>query len=347
MKKIRTINTSVEGISIDIYDTAAILHSEKEMRVLSSAVVNGGYANSGHILNMSVPSGYCSDTPSKDIINTARDCRCNQVVGMMTAADVRNTVVEESDGVVVMATAGTSNAATPGEEALPWKGGTVNICVVCEQDLTPACMANAIITVTEAKTHVFRILDIRSTNSGKPATGTTTDSVAIATLSKGDAPACYASTATELGRTIATLVIKAILCCLEKYNGKSRKRTFVKRLAERKISCEETCDCMSRILKTLFDTNATGDDISAIHSPLFPLMLMAIDLLNIRMEQDGNEAAIRDAKEIGRMVALFRGGASAISTYEECFTNDIVQKIVRNNPWKALFLGFYCANVKG
>ncbi|HOP09187.1 MAG TPA: adenosylcobinamide amidohydrolase, partial [Candidatus Methanofastidiosa archaeon] len=185
MEPNKVIELPTKGLRLEIYDSVIILRSDEDMRVLSSAVKNGGLCTSKNILNMSVRWMYYSPTPEKEIERYEEVFGVDDIVGMMTAADVKKAVVRHQEGVTVVATAGVSNAASPGEEVEIWHNGTINIIVVVENKLKDEALANSIITITEAKTQVFNMLDIRSVNSGMPATGTTTDCVAVASLGRG------------------------------------------------------------------------------------------------------------------------------------------------------------------
>ncbi len=231
----KSIDTGLPWITITIEDRILVVSSDKLLTGLSSAITHGGYHRTRHLLNMTVPSGYISDDPKEDILAAAVRRGAHEPIGMMTAADVGKAVFVRDGSVLTVVTAGTSNAATPGEKAPVWGAGTVNIMVVVDHPMTDAALANALITITEAKTHAFRILDIRSTNAGGMATGTTTDSVAVCMVDGEGEPYRYASTATEVGRTIGSVVFSAVLQCLSTHNGTPARRDVRRRLRERGI----------------------------------------------------------------------------------------------------------------
>ncbi len=232
------IDTGISWLTITIEDHILVVASEKELTGLSSAITHGGYHHTRHLINMTVPAGYISDDPSKDIIEASRRRGATKPIGMMTAADVGKAAFVRDGEVLTVVTAGTSNAATPGEEAPIWCAGTVNIIVVVDHAMTDAALANALITVTEAKALAFRMLDIRSTNAGGIATGTTTDSVAVCMVGGGGEPYRYASTATTVGKMIGRAVFSAVLRCLSTHNGTPAGRDVRRRLQERGI---DTC----------------------------------------------------------------------------------------------------------
>jgi len=110
---------------------------------------------------------------------------------MMTAASMDSLRVEKEtvQGVelVVLATTGLSNPRRVGDRAeyrkistQSQRPGTINIIVITSAILTDAAMVEALLIVTEAKAAALQDAVIKSPISNKIATGTGTDSVAIA-----------------------------------------------------------------------------------------------------------------------------------------------------------------------
>jgi adenosylcobinamide amidohydrolase len=64
------------------------------------------------------------------------------------------------------------------------QAGTINTIVILDARLTHSAMVNAVIPATEAKTVTLQELNKR-TKDGDPTTGTSTDSIVIATTNKG------------------------------------------------------------------------------------------------------------------------------------------------------------------
>ena len=87
--------------------------------------------------------------------------------------------------VAAVVTAGLSNATTPGLSAPVTPGpGTINMILLIDACLTPAAMVNAVITATEVKTQVLMARGVR-TPEGYAATGTSTDTIAVASTGSG------------------------------------------------------------------------------------------------------------------------------------------------------------------
>ncbi len=199
--------------------------------VLSSAVLNGGYCQVSEILNLKVDQNYHGlkynfSEPDDYLEEYARERGWgNPVTGMMTAAWMTSfrafRRTECGANVAAIVTAGVSNAKRAGEpaeyrslEAKPEKAGTVNIITLTDAVLSPAAMAEAIIVITEAKAAVFQDLNITNPLTGVPATGTGTDSVAIAAGTHG-LENKYCGKHTLLGEMLAETLITALTASIK------------------------------------------------------------------------------------------------------------------------------------
>jgi adenosylcobinamide amidohydrolase len=147
-------------------------------------------------------------------------------------------------GLITFVTAGTSIAVTAGDNTASKpnsfehkKCGTINIIVLIDGNLTESCMVDAVKTATEAKTVALRELDIRSRFSGDVASGTMTDSIAIACTRSGGAIK-YAGTFTVLGELIGKAVRESVEIAVLKQEEIAPNRSLMKRLEERGISFE-------------------------------------------------------------------------------------------------------------
>lgn len=166
----------------------------------------------------------------------------------MTAAKMQNVATSSQKhdklALTVLTTAGSNVAVTAGDPAASKpnltrvkKCGTINIIVLVDANLTEGCMVDAVKTVTEAKTVALRELDIRSRFSGEIASGTITDSVAVACTEKGDRIR-YAGTATILGELIGKSVRETVKNAIHMQDKLEPNRPLAKRLQERGISLE-------------------------------------------------------------------------------------------------------------
>lgn len=189
---------------------AIILRSATPLHTLSSSVVGGGYAWTRFIVNRHVDIAYDHPNPAFDLVNFVRERDIYEpFVGLMTAVYMRHmrVVTQEEDGILLtmVLTAGYGNATSVGlSPSAKLRPGTINLIVLIDANLSSAAMINAIITATEAKTHVLRQQDIR-TPDGLPATGTSTDAVVIACTGRGRTLS-YAGPVTPVGYLIGRAV---------------------------------------------------------------------------------------------------------------------------------------------
>lgn len=212
------------GIIVTMDRRAVRISSDHSLTVLSSAVVGGGYGSVPEIINIHVDDKYGGERPEDDLaVAAARLGITGPFVGLMTAAytEYARCEVEQLDDLVVAAvvSVGLSNTTSAGitppvalDAAAP---GTINTVLLVDAALTPAAMANAIITVTEAKTMTLFEWDVR-TPGGEPASGTSTDTVVVACTGRGEA-SNYAGPATPVGWLAARAVRAAMSrICREK-----------------------------------------------------------------------------------------------------------------------------------
>ncbi len=168
------LNTRIEGIVAEVKDNILTIRSETSLKILSSAILNGGLQVANAIINVQVPEGCGSDEtdvhwrPEEFLNAEAQRLQLpeKKVVGLMTAAKMQNIAVySETCGKTVLTalvTAGSTVAVTAGEPAASKKGGkilrigTINIILIVDGNLTEGCMVEAIKTSTEAKTVALR-----------------------------------------------------------------------------------------------------------------------------------------------------------------------------------------------
>ncbi|OOV87530.1 adenosylcobinamide amidohydrolase [Oceanospirillum linum] len=181
-------------------DFASVVHThhhlmvymEKPHQVLSSAVLNGGLQWVNGVLNLRVPKHTDQYEPAELTLTRYGEAHgiTGTLVGMMTAAsmDSYRLARRSADGIeiVVLTTAGLANARCAGDRAEyrrmvsePEEIGTINIILLTNACLTQAALVEAVMMVTEAKATALQSAAVLSPVSGKIATGTGTDSVAL------------------------------------------------------------------------------------------------------------------------------------------------------------------------
>jgi iron complex transport system ATP-binding protein len=213
----------IDGIYAEIKENAIVINSEVPLKVLSSAVLNGGFIKSQNILNYQVALDYSHEDPKMDLERVSEALGLKTpVIGLMTGVSIKNVSIKNemsnSISTCAIVTAGLSNPAAAGDYIPIKEFGTINIIVLIDADLTDSALVDSVRTITEAKTLVLHDLDIRSPYSKNFATGTTSDAVVVACTGQGRTFE-YAGTATKVGYLIARAVIKALRIALEKQEG--------------------------------------------------------------------------------------------------------------------------------
>lgn len=204
------IEVGFPGITVEMTPEILILRSDHPLRVLSSAVVNGGFTRTHGIINRHVDKNYDHRDPIVDLRNFALSNGADaSFVGLMTAVrlhQARTCTRQAGDlTIAAVATAGVSNATAAAlSRPAALAPGTINLILLIDRHLTPAAMVNAVITATEAKTHILLEHCVR-TPDGHPATGTSTDTIVVACTERG-APLSYAGPATRVGWLIGRCV---------------------------------------------------------------------------------------------------------------------------------------------
>lgn len=328
------METPIKNLLVEVKNKTLVVSHNKPFKIMSSAVLNGGLKQARTIITCQVPRNYDHKNPEEILLTRAGELKLpSPLVGMLTAVDLQN-ISASADMVskrtlLVMATAGISNASRPGESQSTRSVGTINLIVVYEGDMTEGCMVNAVQTVTEVKSTTLRGLDIRTRKTRILATGTSTDAVAICCLGDGKALQ-YAGSATEIGDALGRTVESSIRDSLKKQEGLVSGRPMASRLEERGIPIEE-------ILETtleLFVPHPGVERRSAAKKILGRELEKALDDVNVcclisagmRLEEDSRMGLIpqMSAEEfnedplyllademIGREIADYIGGAKA------------------------------------
>ena len=205
---------SIDGIATRVGPEAVVVMAERELDVLSSAVVGGGFTRARAILNVHVPKNFlCADAAATVAAAARRLGVPGPWVGLLTGAwtERAETASAAADAVraLVVVTIGLSNPSAAGRtaRAAP-EPATINTIAIVDADPEPAALVNLVATLTEVKTDVLRSADVRC-DDGRPATGTSTDAVVIAATGRGTR--CrYGGPLTDVGWAVATAARRAL-----------------------------------------------------------------------------------------------------------------------------------------
>ncbi len=244
------------GAKLFVKDNVLAVFCDNALMTVSSAFYNGGHKQIKAVLNVGVPEGYNDLSlhldPLELITSSAAKLGFSKdYLAMVTAAKIKNysLVIKRTDdfSVCVVATAGCKHGESSGEEMdVQEIHGTINVIVLIDGNPTESCMVASVITATEAKSAALRDLDVRSLYTGDSATGSITDSIAIASTNKGKTIS-YGGPASKLGKLVGSCTRKAVTEALIKQEPFWACRTVVDRLRERHLPLEKLAAEVSKI----------------------------------------------------------------------------------------------------
>jgi adenosylcobinamide amidohydrolase len=195
-------------------------------QVLSCAPFRGGSVRARTIVNHQIEAGdrAATENPARYLAALVRAfvTRSESAVAMMTGVDVRTVShISTRRGDLTVAawcTAGCSNALRIGDPATAGKTGpgTINLVVTVNQPLTRSAMVEALAMATEARVAAVGAAGVASTRTRRPATGTGTDCVAIASP-LGPLAHPYCGKHTLLGELIGKAAIRSCANALRRH----------------------------------------------------------------------------------------------------------------------------------
>lgn len=331
------LETNISSVEAEIQENKLILKSKVPLKILSSAVLNGGPMEANCIMNFQVPEDAGSDLDD-EVHKEAGDFLLDEtvklgipkdkVVAIMTAAKMKNVegVTQRFQDVTLttFVTAGAYFAATPGDEiaskqsAFPSKKwGTINTIVLVDGNLTNSCMVNAVVTATEAKAAALRELDVRSRFSGEIATGTVTDSVVIACTKRGRIIK-YAGSGTIIGELIGKSIKKALKKAIYKQENMFANRPLTRRLEERGITVENLTTLFSQIRPLLRKNHEKREEFKAeINRALADQNIAMLVIAGLRLDEDAKANLIPEnpANEYGKRFVLHKILQKSVTDY--------------------------------
>jgi adenosylcobinamide hydrolase len=331
------LETRIKSIEAEIQGNKLILRAKTSLRILSSAVLNGGLREANYIVSVQVPEDAGSnidDEVHREADDFLREETSklslpqDQVVGIMTAANLKNVEVAsrkfEDVTITTFATAGVHFATTVGDEiaskqrAFPLKKwGTINIIVLIDGNPTESCIVNAASIITEAKTVALRELDVRSRFSGDVATGTVTDSVVIACTQRGN-PLKYAGSGTPMGELIGKTVKEAVKKAIDNQENIVPNRSLTRRLEERGITLENMTALFSQIRPILRKNPEKRKQFTKeFEQVLSDQNIAALVIAGLRLDEDANVGLIPEnpANEYERNFVLSKILQKAVIDY--------------------------------
>ncbi|WP_042473615.1 adenosylcobinamide amidohydrolase [Bacillus ndiopicus] len=209
-------------LTIELDEQLLIMKSEQPLKVLSSAMVNPGIGYYQYFVNRTVHKDYYPEDAKLEYEQFLKRYKVplDATVAMMTAVPQRFIMKDHyTDGetsIIVFITAGLGNAVDVTQSfqyTYRPAVGTINIFVFIEGDVSEEAFIQAYNCIIEAKVKVLYERRIMDQQSGTIATGTSTDSVALAMTERGEFHE-YGGSITRLGaligKGVATTLYKAI-----------------------------------------------------------------------------------------------------------------------------------------
>jgi len=206
--------------------------------------------------------------------------------------------------LTLFVTGGKTVAVTAGEPAAsknPPKPGTINIILLVDGNMTDGAMVEAHKTITEAKTVALRELDLRSQFSGDLATGTLTDTIAVACTKKGE-PIRFTGTFTLIGELIGQGVTECVKNAIYLQEGLAPGRPLMERLTERGIEIEKLMSLFSRIVPV--EDAKSQQFKKEVEQTLADKKIAGLILASLRFDDDLRKGLIpeRDEKSVDQDV---------------------------------------------
>ncbi len=261
---------------VEVRGQTLVITFSSEYRVLSSAPLNGGLTKAKTVINHQVDKNYDHKNPEGLLESVATRLGVERpVVGLMTAAPIDKYAVSSVDGVEAIVTAGVGS-------------GTVNMVVLIDGNLTGAAMVNTVLTAVEARSRAFHQLDIWK--RGSKLLGTETDAIVIACTGRGDLIR-YAGPASKVGFKVYSCVLEAVKGALEKTEGLTGQRSFLKRLKERGIDEEELVKVAGEMYTPHPGLESRNDFLERVRKRLREVLsdvnVVSLVMAGFRLEEDG------------------------------------------------------------
>ncbi|PLT35942.1 adenosylcobinamide amidohydrolase [Bacillus sp. V5-8f] len=200
------------------------------LKTLSSGITGSGFGWHHTFINRHVDHNYDCTNHIEEMTEylKANGFIPEETVGMMTAVNVKDAACQfyEEDGiqVFIVVTAGTGNAVdVTSSKRTSYKPapGTINAWVFIAGLLSETAFVQSMITATEAKVKALFDMGVKDPVTGTLATGTSTDSLLIASSQRGESVQ-YAGSITPLGQLIGKGIYECVRNSLENYKSRYR-----------------------------------------------------------------------------------------------------------------------------
>lgn len=211
--------------SIKHYGEYVAIEADGPLRTFSSAMHNAGYGNYQYFINRTVDKSYFPSDAHEEMKQflQSKGFPLDKTVAMMTAVDMKfafSRFFKDGDtSIVVMVTAGLNNAVdVTRSHRYSYKPaiGTINIFIFINGCLTDEALIQAFCCAVETKTKVLSEKKIIDKNTGTVATGTSTDSICIASTQKGEVHE-YGGSITKVGSLVGKGLYETLSIAVDEY----------------------------------------------------------------------------------------------------------------------------------
>lgn len=211
--------------SIKNYGEYIAIESTTPLRTFSSAVHNAGFGEYKYFINRTVDKSYFPTDAHQEMQQFLKQqgYPLEQTVAMMTAVDMqlafKNYYEDGETSIAILVTAGLGNAVdvTRSHAYVYNKSpGTINIFLFINGKVTDEAFIQALCCAIEVKTKVLMEHEIMDSQSGTFATGTSTDSICIASTQEGEFHE-YGGSITKLGALIGKGLYETLNRAVEDY----------------------------------------------------------------------------------------------------------------------------------
>ncbi|MEC1180610.1 adenosylcobinamide amidohydrolase [Metasolibacillus meyeri] len=214
-------------LTVERDEELLVIKSERPLKVLSSAMVNPGIGYYQYFVNRTVSKDYYPEDAKREYEQFLQryTVPLQATVAMMTAVPQRFVMREDYlDGgtsIDVFITAGLGNAVDVTQSyqyTYRPTVGTINIFVFINGDMSDEALIQAYNCIIEAKVKVLSERHILDKKSGTVATGTSTDSIALAVTKQGEYHE-YGGSITRLGALIGKGVAATLHKAIDGYDA--------------------------------------------------------------------------------------------------------------------------------
>ncbi|MEO4052910.1 adenosylcobinamide amidohydrolase [Solibacillus sp. CAU 1738] len=212
-------------LTIEQQDDLLIMKSAHPYKVLSSAMINPGIGYYSNFVNRTVPIDYYPHDALLEYTQFLHEegLSLQNTIAMMTAVSQRFVFMNRYDdldtSIFVVITAGLGNAVDvtrSHQYTYEQKIGTINIFVFLDAKVSEEALIQAYSCIIEAKTKVLMERNVMDRKSETTATGTSTDSTAVAVSEQGEFHQ-YGGSITRLGSLIGKGVAQTLNDAIDDY----------------------------------------------------------------------------------------------------------------------------------